>query len=78
MAIIPKLQHEPDDKEIKKRVTMFFPRASAMVPHYASSGNRSLDMSSFNFSEKDMRSSSVSQPGPVSFMEPATENETHA
>jgi len=31
VAIIPKLQRAPDDVEIKKRVTTFFPRASAMI-----------------------------------------------
>jgi len=31
VAIIPKIQKAPDDVEIKKRVTTFFPRASAMI-----------------------------------------------
>lgn len=30
VAIFPKIQQAPDDKEIKKRVSKFFPRASAM------------------------------------------------
>jgi hypothetical protein len=31
VAILPKIQRAPDDAEIKKRVTTFFPRASAML-----------------------------------------------
>ena len=31
VAILPKVQTAPNDAEIKKRVTTFFPRASAMI-----------------------------------------------
>jgi len=60
VAIIPKIQKEPDDAEIKKRVTTFFPRASAMIMetdfrrNYSDStgGSGSFGNSSFNKSPK--------------------------
>eukprot|EP00536_Pseudo-nitzschia_multiseries_P012047 jgi/Psemu1/244221/estExt_Genewise1.C_4400035 len=52
VAILPKLQEAPSDSEIKRRVTMYFPRASVVAPLSMLSDSNSSNPTSPNTSLK--------------------------